>query len=79
MIGSRLTLIQLFAKTFQSKLLFVGIIKAKFLTWFLRLIFPAQNLGEALAAHLAILLASSLRLKTFILEGDSQTVILALQ
>jgi hypothetical protein len=36
-------------------------------------------MGEALAAHLAILLASSLHLKRFILGSDSQTVILALQ
>jgi hypothetical protein len=42
--------------------------------------FPCSpNLGEALAAHLTILLASFLRLNKFILEGDSQTVILALQ
>jgi hypothetical protein len=37
------------------------------------------NMGEALAAHLAISLASSLHRKLFILEGDSQVIILALQ
>jgi hypothetical protein len=35
--------------------------------------------GEALAARLAVTLASSLKLKSFILEGDSALVIMALQ
>jgi hypothetical protein len=39
----------------------------------------SPNMGEALAARLATSLASSLHLKWFILEGDSQVVILALQ
>jgi hypothetical protein len=39
----------------------------------------SPNMGEALAAHLATSLASSLHLKWFILEEDSQAVILALQ
>lgn len=38
-----------------------------------------SNLGEALAAKLAVSLAVSLNIKKFILEEDSQTVILALQ
>jgi hypothetical protein len=37
------------------------------------------NKGEALVARLATSLASSLHLKKFIPEGDSQAVILALQ
>jgi hypothetical protein len=37
------------------------------------------NMGESLAANLATSLASSLNIKRFILEGDSQIVILALQ
>jgi hypothetical protein len=37
------------------------------------------NMGEALAAKLASQLALSLHLTCFILEGDSQIVILALQ
>jgi hypothetical protein len=36
-------------------------------------------MGESLAANLATSLASSLNIKRFILEGDSQIVILALQ
>jgi hypothetical protein len=39
----------------------------------------SPNKGEALAAQLAVSLASSLHLNMFILEGDSQVVILALQ
>jgi len=39
----------------------------------------SPNKGEALAAQLAVSLASSLHLNRFILEGDSQVVILALQ
>ncbi|XP_059432574.1 uncharacterized protein LOC132165893 [Corylus avellana] len=39
----------------------------------------SPNLGEALAARLAVSLASSLRLDRFILEGDSEVVILALR
>lgn len=37
------------------------------------------NMGEALAARLATSLASSFNIKSFILEGDSQIVILAFQ
>jgi hypothetical protein len=37
------------------------------------------NMGEALAANLAVSLAGSLNIQRFILEGDSQIVILALQ
>jgi hypothetical protein len=37
------------------------------------------NMGEASATKLATSLASSLNIKRFILEGDSQIVILALQ
>jgi hypothetical protein len=37
------------------------------------------NYGEALAAKLAVSLASSLQLGRFILEGDSQVVLPALQ
>jgi hypothetical protein len=41
---------------------------------------PCQpNEGEALAANLAVSLANSLNIQSFILEGDSQIVILALQ
>jgi hypothetical protein len=36
-------------------------------------------MGEALAARLAMSLSSSLNIKRFILEGNSQIVILALQ
>jgi hypothetical protein len=36
-------------------------------------------MGEALAANLAVSLAISLNIQRFILEGDSQIVILALQ
>jgi hypothetical protein len=39
----------------------------------------SPNKGEALAAQLAISLASSLHLNKFILEDDSQVVTLALQ
>ncbi|XP_062145976.1 uncharacterized protein LOC133853973 [Alnus glutinosa] len=39
----------------------------------------SSNKGEALAAQLAVSLASSLRLDRFIIEGDSQIVIHALQ
>jgi hypothetical protein len=39
----------------------------------------SPNKGEALAAHLAVSLAASLYLNRFIIEGDSQVVILALQ
>jgi hypothetical protein len=39
----------------------------------------SPNKGEALAAHLAVSLATSLHLNQFIIEGDSQVVILALQ
>jgi len=39
----------------------------------------SSNKGEALAAQLAVSLASSLHLDRFIIEGDSQIVILALQ
>ncbi|XP_059428504.1 uncharacterized protein LOC132162261 [Corylus avellana] len=38
-----------------------------------------SNYGEALAAQLAVSLASSLHIGKFIIEGDSQVVILALQ
>jgi hypothetical protein len=37
------------------------------------------NMGEALAANLAVSLAISLNMQRFILEGDSQIIILALQ
>jgi hypothetical protein len=37
------------------------------------------NYGEALAARLAISLATSLNLEKFIIEGVSQVVILSLQ
>jgi ribonuclease HI len=37
------------------------------------------NYGEALAAQLAASLAASMKLKNFIIEGDSQVVITALQ
>jgi hypothetical protein len=41
---------------------------------------PCQpNEGEALAANLVVSLAISLNIKSFILEGDSQIVILAFQ
>jgi hypothetical protein len=39
----------------------------------------SPNKGEALAAQLAVSLAASLHLNRFILEGDSQVVILTLQ
>jgi len=39
----------------------------------------SPNKGEALAAQLAVSLASSLHLDRFVIEGDSQVVILALQ
>jgi hypothetical protein len=39
----------------------------------------SPNKGETLAAHLAVSLASSLHLDRFVIEGDSQVVILALQ
>jgi hypothetical protein len=39
----------------------------------------SPNKGEALAAQLAVSLASSLHLDRFVIEGDSQIVILALQ
>ena len=39
----------------------------------------SPNVGEALAAQLAISLAASLLLDRFILEGDSEVVVLALQ
>jgi hypothetical protein len=39
----------------------------------------SPNKGEALAAKLAVSLALSLHLNRFIIEGDSQVVILALQ
>jgi ribonuclease HI len=39
----------------------------------------SPNKGEALAALLAVSLASSLHLDRFVIEGDSQIVILALQ
>lgn len=38
----------------------------------------SPNKGEALAAHLVVSLASSLHLNRFIIEGDSQVVILTL-
>jgi ribonuclease HI len=37
------------------------------------------NYGEALAAQLAFSLAATLKLRHFIIEGDSQIVIMALQ
>jgi hypothetical protein len=38
-----------------------------------------HNKGEALAAHLVVSLSSSLHLDQFVIEGDSQVVILTLQ
>jgi hypothetical protein len=39
----------------------------------------SPNKGETLATHLAVSLAASLHLNQFIIEGDSQVVIFALQ
>jgi ribonuclease HI len=37
------------------------------------------NYGEALAVRLAVSLATSINLENFIIEGDSQVVIMSLQ
>jgi hypothetical protein len=77
---SRSTLIQQSETLSQPKLLSAGIPKGLSSRPSLKFAPPYDpNFGEALVALLAAALATSLQLKNFTIEGDSLTIITALQ